>query len=427
MKKQLTFAMSAPVLTLSLAFGAAAGEAVYTPGATVVADPDSPTGYTVTFVLENPGEDVTEVTLNGTFGYLSPDMEPTDEGNGYTAEDYENGMYPSDIIPGWMFTGAGVPVHTLEYVEEADVYTVSLPISSGSFKYGFNLTHADGSVETIADPVNPAPALANPNSNTATGDINNSIVYGMWDAEKQSESPNFDYVRPCEGEKGEVTFVEYTGVLGDDQDLGIYTPAGYDPEREEPYRVVYASHGGGGSEVCWLGYGHVDNIIDNLGADVLVVTMDNTALEWDFAKIEENVLDYIIPYMEANYNVSTEAKDRAFCGLSMGCMTTFHMFFDHPEAFGYFGGFSGPDLSAVKDNEGIHDPTLFVTVGLSDIASSRIIPNGEGQQIKYEDFVAWLEENPMDNVILGGYLPGSHDWFVWSESFKTFVEEICWK
>ena len=91
--------------------------------------------------------------------------------------------------------------------------------------------------------------------------------------------------------------------------------------------------------------------------------------------------NYIIPYMESNYNVSTEAKDRAFCGLSMGCMTTFHMFFDHTEAFGYFGGFSGPDMSAVTDNAGIHEPILYATVGLCEIALGKIIPNGEGQRM----------------------------------------------
>ena len=148
---------------------------------------------------------------------------------------------------------------------------------------------------------------------------------------------------------------------------------------------------------------------------------------WDFGQIEENMLNCVIPYIEANYNVSTEAKDRAFCGLSMGSMTTYHMFFDHPEAFGYFGGFSGADMSAVTDNEGISEPIFYFTVGYSDIASGKVMPNGEGQQIKYEDMIAWLAENPMDNVIDGGYLPGSHDWFVWSASFKTFVDEICWK
>jgi hypothetical protein len=39
---------------------------------------------------------------------------------------------------------------------------------------------------------------------------------------------------------------------------------------------------------------------------------------------------------------------------------------------------------------------------------------------------AWAEENNAENVIDGGYLPGAHDWFVWSESFKTFIDEICW-
>ena len=37
--------------------------------------------------------------------------------------------------------------------------------------------------------------------------------------------------------------------------------------------------------------------------------MDNTYFEWDYDKIVPNVTDYI-PYIEENYSVSKDAKDR---------------------------------------------------------------------------------------------------------------------
>lgn len=398
----------------------------YTLGATVAADPASPSGYTVTFAYAAEDENVTAVAVSGPFQYVDPAQELSVQ-NRYTPDQYQAGMYATNMAgPSIMQSTWGNTID-MALDEEAGVWHVSFPITSGSFAYSYNLTMADGTKTTTFDPANPPPARANPNSDVQTGDVNSSIVYGQFDPEKQAGSPDLDFVRPSDN-YGELRYVEYTGLLSDHQDLGIYLPAGYDASREEPYKVIYMSHGGGGSEVDWFAMGHADNIVANTGADVIIVTMDNTSFGWDFTQIGDNMMNCVIPYMEANYNVSKEAKDRAFSGLSMGSMTTFHMFYDHAKDFGYFGAYSGPDLSAIKeDAEGIDSAVLYFTVGTEDMASARIAPNGEGQQIKYEDFVAYLAEHPMDNVIDGGYVKGAHDWFTWSQSFYTFLTEICWK
>jgi len=453
-------------------------------GPTVVEDDNSPTGYTVTFVYE-PAENVTAVSVTGPFQYVDPTKELKDPENAYTPHEFVNGMYASNCAPGpfsWGYTEA------MTLNEETGMFEVSFPISSGSFAYSYVVTYneplkdengnfltsptavvvaQDGSMvdmmtqqpinaedvvgdtfegnlygqpatmanlkvytATIDDPANPSPAKLNENSNTPTGDLTHSIVYGKWHETKQSESPNLDFVIPTET-TGTLTYVEYKGNLAENQDIGIYLPSSYDENREEPYKVVYASHGGGGNETDWFAMGHVDNIVENIKADVIVVTMDNAAYvmngvgnNWDFTNIEDNVLNYIIPYMEDNYNVSTEAKDRAFCGLSMGSMTTLHMFFDHPEEFGYFGAFSAADMDAVKDNPAIQESVLYTTIGTCDIASRNVMPN-PGKQ--YEDLIEWEAENELAKFIDGGYIEGAHDWFTWSESMETFISEVCWK
>lgn len=423
MKQCISLLLSAMLLLALCGSGAMAEE--YVLGATVEQDSESPTGYTVSFAYE-AADDVTAVAVSGPFQYVDPQQELSVE-NRYMPAEYKAGMYATNMAgPSIMESTWGNSID-MELDAEAGVWHVSFPISSGSFAYSFQLTKADGSTETVCDPTNPSPVLSNPNSDLSTGDVNSSIVYGKYDAEKQAGSPDLDYVLPSDN-YGELSYVEYTGLLSDHQDLGIYLPAGYDPQREEPYKVIYMSHGGGGNETDWFGMGHVDNIVANTGADVIIVTMDNSSFEWDFAKIEENLMNCIIPYMEENYNVSKDPKDRAFSGLSMGSMTTFHMFYDHASDFGYFGAYSGPDLSAIKeDAPGIDSAVLYFTVGTEDIASSRIAPNGEGEQIKYEDFVEYLSGHPMENVIDGGYVPGAHDWFTWSQSFHTFLTEICWQ
>ena len=214
--------------------------------------------------------------------------------------------------------------------------------------------------------------------------------------------------------------------------LGIYTPAGYGANAADPYKVVYMSHGGGGNETDWFAMGHVDNIAANAVAageaeEFLIVTMDNAHYEWDFAKIEENVLNYIIPFVDANYNVSTEVADRAFCGLSMGSMTTMNMYFDHPTEFAYFGMWSASDMRAVKDAEGLDFPTVMAAVDTCGIASSTIMPNDGEYDKNYEDFEAWAATQGLPNIHCDGYVPGAHDWFTWSQCFHTFATEYLWK
>ena len=56
------------------------------------------------------------------------------------------------------------------------------------------------------------------------------------------------------------------------------------------------------------------------------------------------------------------------------------------------------------------------------------MPDGEGQQIKYEDYVEYLETSDKgEKVIDGGYIYGAHDWFTWSQSFYRFVTEVAFK
>lgn len=43
----------------------------------------------------------------------------------------------------------------------------------------------------------------------------------------------------------------------------------------------------------------------------------------------------IIPFIEANYNVKTDAASRAMAGLSMGGMETMEVCFSHPDMFTY--------------------------------------------------------------------------------------------
>ena len=406
------------------------------PGVTVEEDAASPSGYSAHFVFDaaNAEKTVESVSVSGPFQYVNPSRGLTEEGNRYGPEAYQNGMYATNFAPSaGMADGWGYTVE-MEDTDGDGIYEASFPITSGSFAYSYVIQYeGEEAPVTIDDPANPSPAKNNPDSITATGDLTHSIAYGKWDAEKQSDSPNLDYVLPVGANAGTLSYVPYEGTDGVTQYLGVYLPAGYDAAREEPYKTIYMSHGGGGNETDWFAMGHLDNIMDNLLSageteEALVVTMDNAHYEWDFAQIEDNVLTKIIPFMEEQYNVSTAAADRAFAGLSMGCMTTMHMYFDHPLEFGYFGMFSAADMTAVRENEGLDVPVVMAAVGSCDIASATILPETDPDHlIKYESFVEWLDSQELPNITAYGYIPGAHDWFTWSQCFYHFATEFLWK
>ena len=64
---------------------------------------------------------------------------------------------------------------------------------------------------------------------------------------------------------GEVRSRWYTSkVTGQTRHVMVYTPPGYDADREKRYPVLYLQHGGGEDETGWGRQGRVNFILDNL-------------------------------------------------------------------------------------------------------------------------------------------------------------------
>ena len=151
----------------------------------------------------------------------------------------------------------------------------------------------------------------------------------------------------------------------------VYTPPGYDNNRETRYPVLYLQHGGGEDERGWPNQGRVGFILDNLLAErkakPMIVVMEQgyarrpgeatpsparpagpgqkAAAFRDFSKMfgafEEVMVKDLIPMIDATYRTIPDRDHRAMAGLSMGGMQTFHIGLKHLDLFGYLGGFSG--------------------------------------------------------------------------------------
>ncbi len=132
--------------------------------------------------------------------------------------------------------------------------------------------------------------------------------------------------------------------------LRVYTPAGYGRSR---LPVLYLFHGFGDNEATWTELGRAHLILDNLiaakKAKPMVVVMTDghpvapgspESRASNLNAFEKDLLENVIPLVEANYKVSERSSDRAIVGLSMGGQQSMVIGLRHPELFAWVGGMS---------------------------------------------------------------------------------------
>ncbi len=141
--------------------------------------------------------------------------------------------------------------------------------------------------------------------------------------------------------------------LGVTRGLYVYTPPGYETSENIRYPVLYLLHGMGDTEDAWTGVGRANFIADNLLAAkkarpmVIVMPYGHTPSAppdmrslGNYAAFEKDLIEDVIPYVQKNYNVSKEQKDRAIAGLSMGGGQSLTIGLGNIDLFGWVGAFS---------------------------------------------------------------------------------------
>jgi esterase/lipase superfamily enzyme len=215
------------------------------------------------------------------------------------------------------------------------------------------------------------------------------------------------------------------------------------------------------NEAFWFAQGQANHIMDRLIAEegvepAIIVSMDNSSydisassghLDWDYEAIEKNIRENIIPYMEDNYNVGEEAKDRAFAGFSMGGLTATHLTFHASDIFDYFGIMSGFGIDNVTYKDGyiwtkedmINNPTvvlenIVVPETLKDDTVFIVYGNCEQFDSRYFDtYFKYLIEKELftgdyiDAATQYGEVYGGHDAYAWAQSLYYFIRDMAFK
>lgn len=158
--------------------------------------------------------------------------------------------------------------------------------------------------------------------------------------------------------RGRLESFEYdSAVTGTRRKAQVYLPPDYSTDKKYP--VLYLLHGIGGNEHEWTGYVKAHTILDNLitsgkAVPMIVVMPNGRALADDtpgqnpfqpekaagFAKFERDLLDHLIPAIQAKYSAYTDREHRALAGLSMGGGQTFNFGLGNLDTFAWVGAFS---------------------------------------------------------------------------------------
>ena len=122
--------------------------------------------------------------------------------------------------------------------------------------------------------------------------------------------------------------------------LVIYTPPGFNVNGNTKYPVLYLIHGGSDTEETWTKVGRANLIADNLIAQgkavpMIIVMPYANVMPGPVDGFTKDVVNDIIPFIESNYPVLTESKDRAVAGFSVGGGQTLNIGLMNPDKFAW--------------------------------------------------------------------------------------------
>lgn len=186
--------------------------------------------------------------------------------------------------------------------------------------------------------------------------------------------------------KGKLETITYNSKsIGVERKAVVYLPPGYDPAQKYP--VLYLMHGIGGNETHWTTLCAANKVLDNLIADKKAVPMiivmpngrataeppsSNIMSDFNYyAFFEKDLLQDLMPYIEARYSVKADRDHRALAGLSMGGGQALNFGLNNIDKFAWVGGFSSapnleqPDVLVPKIQQA-KDKLSLLWIGCGD-------------------------------------------------------------
>jgi enterochelin esterase-like enzyme len=219
----------------------------------------------------------------------------------------------------------------------------------------------------------------------------------------------------------------HSATLQTTRQLLVYTPPGFKMDGNKKYPVLYLIHGGSDTEETWTKVGRANLIADNLVAQgkakpMIIVMPYGNVRPAPMADFTKDMINDIIPFIEANYPVLKDSKNRAVAGFSVGGGQTLNIGLTNTDKFAYicsYAPFTATDefqknfSNWTPDADRINSQLkLFtISVGSEDFLHEAVKKN-----------IAMFEEK---KIRVKSYIvPGGHTWMNCKQYLSTTLQEI---
>lgn len=241
-----------------------------------------------------------------------------------------------------------------------------------------------------------------------------------------------------------------------EKNIYIHTPKDYKKNSKKKYPVIYMTDGqnlfeqGATQHGCWNVAESVRAMQKNAGKSAVIVGIDDSTSNRDseltpnIGKVvdvsgvdggnfengtgkyySDFVVNTVMPYIEKNYNVYTDAKHTAVAGSSSGGIESFYIGMEHPDKFGTIG--------ALSPAFGLYDDATWVKYLKSKNLKNKpkvYIYNGEADDL--EKYLKTGAVSMVDNlkkvgykdkdITLRLYKKGVHNEKYWRAVFPEFLK-----
>lgn len=233
--------------------------------------------------------------------------------------------------------------------------------------------------------------------------------------------------------------IYHSATTGSERGVFVYTPPGYSVHAQDRLPLLLLLHGYGDDESAWLEVGRANVIADNLLAqgkiEPMIIAMPyghpvpielRTSFD-DYSprntnKMEQDLLQDLLPLLTEQYRVSEDRTQRAIVGLSMGGGQSLTIGLLHPELFAWVGGFSSAcpqgeldeqfaDLVGDVDRANQQLSLLWIGCGKDDFLLKR-----------NQSFLQWLQAKKIQHTYKQS--EGGHNWMVWRKNLAEFLPQL---
>jgi enterochelin esterase family protein len=229
--------------------------------------------------------------------------------------------------------------------------------------------------------------------------------------------------------------------LGTDRKVVVYTPPGYETSTDR-FPVLYLLHGAGSIETSWTERGQAHVILDNLIADgklqPLVVVMPfgyafaraQGAGRGDAAEnkqqrqgFQRDLIEDVIPMIDATLRVHSDRDHRAIAGLSLGGGQSLAIGLSHTNLFSRVAAFSAAmGAGSNPETGGVNfDEVLADSAGLNRQLKLLWVGCGTEDSLFESNlaFAAQLSKYKVEHILR--VTGGGHNYAVW----QRYLHEVA--